>query len=232
MEEPEIPEIRRYLDPEVDPRLGGQSWHPHAVPDRVLRKWGRLFDIVLPSSRRSCCFTRGYTQLVERAGSIIQMNEQLDTTSTFDVFLSRQKEEDPSAEESVELLHPLKLRYFSPSELLRLFAFEDTTTEAEEQNGKKKGFRFVWPPDNYKNDLKIPARWAYLIAGLQEGIKGDSWKVTLDEAVNHLYELFPANIDQLPTLSLTQTPSSYMTGSASEQVLLVLDHLDSRRSQL
>ncbi|KAL0566340.1 hypothetical protein V5O48_015673, partial [Marasmius crinis-equi] len=147
MEEPEIPEIRRYLDPEVDPRLGGQSWHPHAVPDRVLRKWGRLFDIVLPSSRRSCCFTRGYTQLVERAGSIIQMNEQLDTTSTFDVFLSRQKEEDPSAEESVELLHPLKLRYFSPSELLRLFAFEDTTTEAEEQNGKKKGFRFVWPPD-------------------------------------------------------------------------------------
>jgi tRNA (cytosine38-C5)-methyltransferase len=33
--------------------------HLHAVPDRVLRKWGRLFDIVLPSSRRSCCFTRG-----------------------------------------------------------------------------------------------------------------------------------------------------------------------------
>jgi tRNA (cytosine38-C5)-methyltransferase len=29
------------------------------VPDIVLEKWGRLFDIVLPSSRRTCCFTRG-----------------------------------------------------------------------------------------------------------------------------------------------------------------------------
>jgi len=32
----------------------------HAVPDRVLIKWGRLFDIVLPSATRTCCFTRGY----------------------------------------------------------------------------------------------------------------------------------------------------------------------------
>ena len=63
------------------------------IPDRILKKWGRLFDIVLPSGTRSCCFTRGtsfllaranilmhagYTQLVERAGSILQMNEQLD----------------------------------------------------------------------------------------------------------------------------------------------------------
>lgn len=44
-----------YLD--TDARLGQP--HPRVVPDRVLIKWGRLFDIVLPSSRRSCCFTRG-----------------------------------------------------------------------------------------------------------------------------------------------------------------------------
>ena len=31
----------------------------HAVPERVLTKWGRLFDIVLPSATRTCCFTRG-----------------------------------------------------------------------------------------------------------------------------------------------------------------------------
>jgi hypothetical protein len=30
-----------------------------AVSDRVLLKWGRLFDIVLPSATRTCCFTRG-----------------------------------------------------------------------------------------------------------------------------------------------------------------------------
>jgi tRNA (cytosine38-C5)-methyltransferase len=34
----------------------------HAVPDRVLIKWGRLFDIVLPSARRTCCFTRGQSE--------------------------------------------------------------------------------------------------------------------------------------------------------------------------
>jgi tRNA (cytosine38-C5)-methyltransferase len=32
---------------------------PPYITDRVLEKWGRLFDIVLPSSTRTCCFTRG-----------------------------------------------------------------------------------------------------------------------------------------------------------------------------
>lgn len=31
----------------------------YAIPDRVLEKWGRLFDIVLPTSMRTCCFIRG-----------------------------------------------------------------------------------------------------------------------------------------------------------------------------
>ena len=30
------------------------------IPEKVLVKWGRLFDIVKPSSRRTCCFTRGW----------------------------------------------------------------------------------------------------------------------------------------------------------------------------
>jgi tRNA (cytosine38-C5)-methyltransferase len=30
-----------------------------SIPDLVLEKWGRLFDIVLPSTKRTCCFTRG-----------------------------------------------------------------------------------------------------------------------------------------------------------------------------
>lgn len=29
------------------------------IPDRILQRWGRLFDIVLPSSTNTCCFTRG-----------------------------------------------------------------------------------------------------------------------------------------------------------------------------
>jgi tRNA (cytosine38-C5)-methyltransferase len=81
-----VHQISEYLDPEPVEGYG--------IPDKVLEKWGRLFDIVLPSSRRTCCFTRGaisphlslqsgerssgYTQLVERSGSILQMNEDQD----------------------------------------------------------------------------------------------------------------------------------------------------------
>ncbi|KAI0321904.1 S-adenosyl-L-methionine-dependent methyltransferase [Amylostereum chailletii] len=121
--------LQEYLD------KGGwvSGCHPHAVPDRVLQKWGRLFDIVLPSTRRTCCFTRGYTQLVERAGSILQENTELDTTATFDTFLKAKGRDDPDA---LNILHPLKLRYFTPSELLRLFAFVRPGTEDQ----------FVWPP--------------------------------------------------------------------------------------
>jgi tRNA (cytosine38-C5)-methyltransferase len=48
-------QIKEYL--EEDDSAGVP--HPNAIPDKVLEKWGRLFDIVLPSSYRTCCFTRG-----------------------------------------------------------------------------------------------------------------------------------------------------------------------------
>lgn len=51
------PSLRDYLD-----RKGAQTGH--AVPERVLMKWGRLFDIVLPSAARTCCFTRGRQELL------------------------------------------------------------------------------------------------------------------------------------------------------------------------
>ncbi|KAK1227450.1 hypothetical protein PQX77_009551 [Marasmius sp. AFHP31] len=128
LEEPEVPEIRNYLDADSEGSKEGQSepWHPHAIPDRVLKKWGRLFDIVLPSSRRTCCFTRGYTQLVERAGSIVQMNEELDVGILIPPSHDSQSKEETTADEALHLLRPLKLRYFSPAELLRLFAFGET----------------------------------------------------------------------------------------------------------
>ncbi|KAK7688251.1 hypothetical protein QCA50_008621 [Cerrena zonata] len=123
-----IRQVREYLDVDTE-ELG-----PYTIPDRVLEKWGRLFDIILPSSRRSCCFTRGYTKMAERAGSVLQLNELLDTTKTFDQFLAKQQAGDPNA---VRLLDELKLRYFTPNELLRLFCFEPPISEGPQT--------FKWP---------------------------------------------------------------------------------------
>ncbi|KAI9510696.1 S-adenosyl-L-methionine-dependent methyltransferase [Russula earlei] len=112
--------LRDYLD-------GITTQSAYAVPERVLMKWGRLFDIVLPSAKRTCCFTRGYTQLVERSGSILQENEELDTAETFEKFQLAQASGDGRA---VEILRPLRLRYFSPEELLRLSHFEELGSES------------------------------------------------------------------------------------------------------
>ncbi|KJA23546.1 hypothetical protein HYPSUDRAFT_137529 [Hypholoma sublateritium FD-334 SS-4] len=117
-----VAQLRVYLDTGDE-----EHYLKHKISDRILQKWGRLFDIVKPSSRRTCCFTRGYTQLVERAGSILQENEDLDTTSVFDTFLQAQSLGDSTA---ASLLEPLRLRYFSPSELLRIFAFNTSRDES------------------------------------------------------------------------------------------------------
>jgi len=158
----------------------GQGYAEYAIPDKVLEKWGRLFDIVKPSSERTCCFTRGryhdltsitifyfiiidaitlgYTQLVERAGSILQENEDLDvryhtsltfpssnslpgqTTAVFDKFLESQAQGNADA---VKILYSLRLRYFNPSELLRLFAFDPLRSEPADSS-------FVWPGSTSK----------------------------------------------------------------------------------
>ena len=52
--------LRDYLDVKTK----GCVQISHAVPERVLTKWGRLFDIVLPSATRTCCFTRGQGDLL------------------------------------------------------------------------------------------------------------------------------------------------------------------------
>jgi len=129
-------ELYGYLDANVHLELP----HPHAIPDRVLVKWGRLFDIVLPSSRRSCCFTRGYTQLVERAGSILQMNEVLDASIVFDTFSQALSKGNANA---AHILDPLRLRYFSPSELLRLLHF-DAPSEGSHMSINVQQ-PFLWP---------------------------------------------------------------------------------------
>lgn len=97
------------------------------VPDKVLARWGVVFDIVLPSSRRTCCFTRGYTHLIQGAGSILQTDETVDTTLAFLEYAEIR---------DITILHQLKLRYFTPSEILRLSHFTSPTVD---------NHNFKWP---------------------------------------------------------------------------------------
>lgn len=59
MTENKVRPLREYLDRKESKDTQGA----YAVPERVLMKWGRLFDIVLPSATRTCCFTRGQSEL-------------------------------------------------------------------------------------------------------------------------------------------------------------------------
>lgn len=64
----------------------------------------------------------------------IKMTKMNQTSSVFNNFLEAQKYGVPDA---VKVLYPLQLRYFSPSELLRLFCFDPPLSEG--------GSKFKWP---------------------------------------------------------------------------------------
>jgi len=99
------------------------------------------------------------------------------TTTTFDLFLKAQEENNM---EAVTILHPLRLRYFSPSELLRLFAFdqceENQITSNQGQEGKSVGYNdFVWPEG-------ITKKTKYRLIGNSVNVK------VVTELINFLYE--------------------------------------------
>ncbi|KAH7100269.1 S-adenosyl-L-methionine-dependent methyltransferase [Auriculariales sp. MPI-PUGE-AT-0066] len=136
-----------FLDENDDPEVAAC-----AVPDKVLHKWAHEFDIVLPSSTRTCCFTRGYTHLAQGSGSVLQQNSSLDTSSTFREFRAAVPSRGPGA---VDILHPLNLRYLTPNELLRLMYFlpQRRTKQISEhkvnieQQSPHLSTLFNWPSD-------------------------------------------------------------------------------------
>ncbi|KAG0373620.1 tRNA (cytosine-5-)-methyltransferase [Mortierella sp. AD032] len=112
-----------------DPRM-----ERYMIPDKTLLKYGRLFDIVKETTRRSCCFTKGYYHFVESTGSIFQMVTDKDTATTFDeaealkaTAASRPETESSLAQEettqALNLLRTLGLRYFTENEVARLMGF-------------------------------------------------------------------------------------------------------------
>ncbi|KAF9984079.1 tRNA (cytosine-5-)-methyltransferase [Mortierella antarctica] len=114
----------------------------YMIPDKTLLKYGKTFDIVKETTRRSCCFTKGYYHFVESTGSILQMAHELDTASVFiEAEALKAKPDSANPEEdnarALALLRTLHLRYFTENEVARLmgfpilegkFSFPDTTS--------------------------------------------------------------------------------------------------------
>ncbi|KAF9427293.1 tRNA (cytosine-5-)-methyltransferase [Podila epigama] len=102
----------------------------YMIPDKTLLKYGRLFDIVKPSMRRSCCFTKGYYHFVESTGSILQMVHEKDTAAVFDeaealkkAETTDEKEKEANQAKALALLRSLGLRYFTENEVAQLMGF-------------------------------------------------------------------------------------------------------------
>ncbi|EEB06270.1 DNA methyltransferase [Schizosaccharomyces japonicus yFS275] len=96
--------INNYLDKEV-------NMEKHSVPVDILQKYGHQLDIVKPSDTHSCCFTRGYTHLVQGSGSVLQMSDHEDIKKAF-----------------LENRYDLCLRYFTVREIARIMGFPEEFT--------------------------------------------------------------------------------------------------------
>ncbi|KAG8905833.1 hypothetical protein FRB99_008135 [Tulasnella sp. 403] len=166
---PPLRPISDYLDPPID-HTPGLS-HPNSVPRHILEKWGRLFDIVKPGDRRSCCFTRSYTKMVEGTGSILQQNEELETSDVFDAYAKAVK--DKSSNDPFATLEPLRLRYFTPSELLRLFHFVPPPETPPLTDGTHSKPPQDWRPsiDEFKWPASISLKTKYRLIGNSVNVK-------------------------------------------------------------
>ncbi|KMZ70077.1 DNA (cytosine-5-)-methyltransferase [Zostera marina] len=74
------------------------------VPFNLINRWGSAMDVVFPSSKRCCCFTKSYYRYVKGTGSFLATNQPGNRSET------------PSLKE-------LGLRYFTPREVANLHSF-------------------------------------------------------------------------------------------------------------
>jgi len=68
------------------------------------------------------------------------MNEELDTTAVFDAFSQAHAKGNA---EATRILDPLRLRYFTPSELLRLFHFDTLLDSVQHPDSGPQSL--LWP---------------------------------------------------------------------------------------
>lgn len=91
----------------------------YLVPDKVLERRIKVFDIVTKYDDRSLCFTKAYSHYAEGTGSIYCPFDR----DTINRIYERSKQFLDEPEEHLVVLKKLKLRYFSPREVANLMCF-------------------------------------------------------------------------------------------------------------
>ncbi|XP_037294783.1 tRNA (cytosine(38)-C(5))-methyltransferase isoform X2 [Manduca sexta] len=116
----------------------------YLVPDKMLRK-ANLFDMCYKDSRRSCCVTKAYSHYVEGTGSMYT-----DATPEYlELCFKRANSFEVGSEEFVNALKELKIRFFTPREVLKLMSFPKTYTFPEKIS-RKQCYRLLGNSVNVK----------------------------------------------------------------------------------
>lgn len=101
-----------------------EQWNDFLVPVSTITRWGDVFDIVTPESKRCCCFTKSYTRFAKGTGSFLAME-------TSDSDLKNFKLQGVS-------LQDFRLRYFTPREVANLHSFPTTFSFPEHVTLKQR----------------------------------------------------------------------------------------------
>lgn len=112
------------------------------LSDNTLSKYGEVLDIVKPTSKNSCCFTKSYGRYAQGTGSVIQQDGNLD------LVYERARVHDKKSEQYVKILKELKLRYFDPYEIASLLGFP-----VNDKAGRNSKIEFEFPPEYSDNKL-------------------------------------------------------------------------------
>ncbi|XP_050351924.1 tRNA (cytosine(38)-C(5))-methyltransferase isoform X1 [Nymphalis io] len=90
----------------------------YLVSDKLLKR-ANILDICYKHSRRSCCFTKAYTHYVEGTGSVYTNATPEEVEECFKLA----KTFDDKSNDFVDTIKQLKLRFFTPNEVLSLMSF-------------------------------------------------------------------------------------------------------------
>ncbi|XP_065576756.1 tRNA (cytosine(38)-C(5))-methyltransferase-like isoform X1 [Artemia franciscana] len=114
--------LHSYLDEKTD-------IEQYAVPDKILLRYGNILDLRTFQDSSSCCFTKGYTHLVEGSGSVLVCNRSVTIEEAYKAY---NEFKETNSEAALNSLRKLKIRYFTPKEVERLMCFPDN---------------YIWPKD-------------------------------------------------------------------------------------